>query len=1038
MPFKSVSELKTSDTRSRGGAWLGTLEACWLVALVVVPLAYDPHNQNGFTAIKIPLLRAIGIVAIVALIMEGITSRWNVREVFFREWSWILPLGGLLLVGGISTLFSLDPWASLYGSPEFLEGIFTWVAASGILCAVVVGLKRWEQAERLACVAVLGSVPMALYAMIQRAGLDPMAFAGTMVGDKMVAPVTAFAGQAIFVGGYLVMLVPVSLWLAYTAWKNTEHPKWQRVLGAALGCTVCLLQIGGILACEKRGPFLALGAVLFSACLLVAVRRALPRLAVGALAGIIVLVAGLFLLAHLTQGGTRLGETPVLKSLARIAPSSAGASDGFRDAVWRASAQIVFSGETFTFPSGEKDRWVALRPWLGYGLETTPALLSPRWMNISGGPDGRIESRLHNVLWDRLQTVGALGLLFTLWLMLIVWQRGVQAMGAVSTRRSLLCAGGGSVIGAAVGYSLSGVGFLALGLGFGLVGGLLIGVLWECWQDGKNSPRPLVSSAEALALALIAALIGHAVDMSFVFPTPATLLVFSIFSGAVIALSRMPHRVDESPAAPVQMSLLRGSILCGLLGLFLAYAFCFYLSTRTFEWSTVLASAFTHVQSANTNPNPTSFILPLLFFPTLAVGALILVGCGEPSRRYRFALDWTMLFAAGVAGTALASLTIAVWLASVGPIPSPQISETEALAYGARYMVLPAGLLILTLLSLGTLAWTLSGPVRLSAKAMATGLALLAGSSLLIMTFVAEPLWHTAYRGRAEVLQSVGSKPPAAILFAEALAVNPWNITTRLQHGVILMEMAMEASTKSDYLEHLQNAAKTLENGRKYRPFHYLDYYLGRTYLLLALQAPDKSAHQDLLKKAHEAFIRSLRLTALNDLAWVDLAIVQQLQGDPDGAAKSLQESDKVSGTFDPAPWGKFYTAQSFANPDQAISHGYARRALKFLDQNLETLAASASPETEDEIYRLWVTKATLHRNLGEPILALVSLQMALKLNPPGGTWQANAMLGHVYMDLGNPKDAATEVRKALSSAPEEAKDSLFELLQAISRKVDN
>ena len=102
------------------------IEAGWLAAVVAVPLFFNIYSARTFEPDKITLLRSIVSIMILAwivLIVEQGTGNAGDTPIpladRFRQWLKIplfLPTLLLVLIYVISTIFSISPQVSLWGS----------------------------------------------------------------------------------------------------------------------------------------------------------------------------------------------------------------------------------------------------------------------------------------------------------------------------------------------------------------------------------------------------------------------------------------------------------------------------------------------------------------------------------------------------------------------------------------------------------------------------------------------------------------------------------------------------------------------------------------------------------------------------------------------------------------------------------------------------------------------------------------------------------------------------------------------------------
>ena len=84
--------------------------------------------------------------------------------------------------------------------------------------AIVVFLRDRAQLERLVLAIILPSLPIALYAVVQRFGQDPMPWLG-----NVTRRVASTMGNSIFVAAYLIMVVPLTWVRLVQAYRRLEE-----------------------------------------------------------------------------------------------------------------------------------------------------------------------------------------------------------------------------------------------------------------------------------------------------------------------------------------------------------------------------------------------------------------------------------------------------------------------------------------------------------------------------------------------------------------------------------------------------------------------------------------------------------------------------------------------------------------------------------------------------------------------------------------------------------------------------------------------
>jgi hypothetical protein len=71
---------------------------------------------------------------------------------------------------------------------------------------LAVNLRKKEQVDRLILVAILTSLPVSLYGVLQRYGIDPIPWGGNVTNR-----VASHMGNSIFVAAYLIMVFPLTI-----------------------------------------------------------------------------------------------------------------------------------------------------------------------------------------------------------------------------------------------------------------------------------------------------------------------------------------------------------------------------------------------------------------------------------------------------------------------------------------------------------------------------------------------------------------------------------------------------------------------------------------------------------------------------------------------------------------------------------------------------------------------------------------------------------------------------------------------------------
>jgi O-antigen ligase len=280
---RSVTPRPTRRSAAAAPHWAQIAGEALLIALVVlVPIVINPRSRN-LTDVKDVTL-GLGVAAGLGL--------WLVAGLAQGRLGWVRSRLNLLVLAFVG-------WAAI----SILYAQFRYVAVSefgrlaanvGIYLLAVTFLRTSRQMIRVAVAAVLGSVPVSIYAFAQAAGKDFMSYTlGTVVR------VFSFLGNPTFLGGYLILLIPVAIAIAWP--KPREDAESGEVAVAArtvgIGLTALMMLIALYFSFTIGGA-IGLGLGTAVAVLLAIMRGGRKALRVGVPA----VAAGVLLLALLGLG----------------------------------------------------------------------------------------------------------------------------------------------------------------------------------------------------------------------------------------------------------------------------------------------------------------------------------------------------------------------------------------------------------------------------------------------------------------------------------------------------------------------------------------------------------------------------------------------------------------------------------------------------------------------------------------------------------------------------------------------------------------
>ncbi len=563
------------------------IEACWLAALIVTPLFFNVYSSRVFEPDKISLLRSIALVMLLAYLVKLLdggrlwlparqdaaasrgqrVERSGAQLVFGRRqlaglWKQplLLPFALLIVSYAISTILSISPSVSWWGSYHRLQGTYTFASYLIIALLTVAHLRHPSQLRRLQHTIVLTSLPIAIYGVTQHFGRDPLPW-----GEDVVTRVAANAGNAIFLAAYLIMAFFLTLertvssfvYLLQNGSQGAEEtdetekgplPGPDHTLAGILagGCYlfVLVVQLIAIVWTQSRGPGLglAVGLYIFVLLLLTGLRPRNYRAWTATWVWLGASGALLLVLLNTTGMGTGFRQVPIWGRLATVLDSSTG-TGRVRVLIWEGVAELVAPHEPLTFPDGKDDALNPLRPLIGYGPEAMwlaynrfyqPELA--QWEARNRTPD-----RSHNETWDSLAITGGLGFLANSLLFLSIFFWALRWLGLIRSRRDAalffsLSIGGGLLV--SISFLALGVsaGFLGVNWPTGLVLGLIAYVTLAVFIQPESQTAPDERRRQLLIVALFAAIIAHYVEIHFGIAIAATRTYFWIIAALLLAL----------------------------------------------------------------------------------------------------------------------------------------------------------------------------------------------------------------------------------------------------------------------------------------------------------------------------------------------------------------------------------------------------------------------------------------------------------------------------------------------------------------------
>ena len=533
------------------------IEAGWLTVIVVTPLFFNMYSRRGFEADKLLLLRSIAAVMAAAWLVRWIEQRRVPRSSAASTLDRVLmwPTLVFVVVYLITTATSITPRISFFGSYTRLQGTYTTCSFIVIFLLIRQGLRTRRQLDRLILTAILASLPVALYGLLQRYGLDPL-------GGPLDAAsrISATMGNPIYTAAYLVMAFFLTLGKVLESLRAIRGKALAvHLLRTATCICIAIAQLAAIVFSNSRGPFLGwlAGLAMLAVLLSVLLRRRTLMLGLISLG-----LVGVMLLVMSNWPGSplaRLREIPYMGRLMNLAVSP-GDSARVRILIWEGSVNLVQPHEPLYLPDRAPDPLNLIRPLVGYGPESMYLVFGqsfPSALTFETGYAGStLVGRSHNETWDSLVTGGVLGLLAYQFLFFGFFLYGLRSMGLMPTHRER-----NGFAGLWVGLGLAG-GMAAIlagkpeYLGISIPTGTLMAIalyllIIAFRRDRRSQPAAVYRADQVMLAALLAGVLAHYVEIQFSFQVASTRLMFWVFAGLLAAVGAGRLDAQDAPAEPV-------------------------------------------------------------------------------------------------------------------------------------------------------------------------------------------------------------------------------------------------------------------------------------------------------------------------------------------------------------------------------------------------------------------------------------------------------------------------------------------------------
>jgi len=1057
------------------------IEAGWLVAIIVVPLFFNVYSSRVFEPDKLTLLRSIVLVMstawLIRLIEQGVRrpeeQENEPRPGFWvqtREWvtrtPLVLPTLLLVIVYVLSTITSLTPRISLLGSYQRLQGTYTTLSYIAVFFLMLQNLRTRQQINRLVTTAILTSIPISLYGIIQHYDLDPLPWQG-----DVITRVAGNMGNSIFVAAYLILVAPLTLVRivdTFTAILKEEQGAVADVILGACYIFTFAIQIICIFFTASRGPWLGLfaGSFFFILTLGVTKRKRWVAWAIIVLA----VVVGVFLVV-LNLPNTPLEpikELPYVGRLGTLLETESGTGK-VRILIWEGDVELLGSHSPLEFPDGTPDRIHFLRSIIGYGPESMwvaynrfypPDLAHVEARNAS--PD-----RSHNETFDALVITGILGFLAEMLLFASVFYYGFRWLGLIGdTLQRNIFIGlwiGGGVFGAAFFGLWRGPEFIGVGLPFGIALGLGIYLIAHAIFFYHRGGTRIGGVYETLLIGLVAAMMAHFVEIHFGIAIAATRTYFWVYAGLMVTVAyALKPELAVSPAAVPETAQKRRkkrrkkhaqltsptlpSVAENWLWPVMSYALplAIILATLGYDFTTnqqglssatriIGASLTVHLRDGQPVRSPAMLFL---FLITLALSTAI--SLAELSKQGAFARDRSAWWKAIIV---VVDLAIGLWFIAAFVLAwrlATATFQTELI----KLNDLVSGILplyyVLLLILLMVLAAVLARRELVADRFARPGnwwlYPLLAAAAVyLIVATNLNVIVADIYFKQAEPYHSQQMWDASIITHQQAIKLAPQEDYYYLFLGAAFLEKAKSVPVyqsvwpypltveqvinlspneivqlgKSDLLE---CSRLVLERARQLNPLN-TDHSanLGRLYRTWAELVPDPQQQAEKIQTALQYYEQATALSPHNAQLWDEWGLAYLIAGDYQAAIEKYQHSLTLDTEF----------AQTY------LSLGDAYMATQQLDLAVESYKKALA--LQPDIPQAHSVLGYIYAQQGQIEDAIRENLAVVELSPQD--YNSHKNLALLYQQQGRLDEALAEAQVALSLAPESEKQAVQSLI---------
>jgi len=1051
------------------------LETGWLLAVIITPLLFNVYSSRVFEPDKLTTLRTVAVIMAAVWLVKWIEERASGQHETGFTWRTplVFPTFFTVVVYLLSTLLSVTPRVSLLGSYQRLQGTYTTLSYIVVFFIILQKLRTRAQLDRLITIIILNSLPIALYGLIQRNGLDPLPW-----GGDVTQRVASSMGNAIFVAAYLIMVFPLTVGRiaeSFQAILTEEESSWADIPRAAGYIFIAAVELIAIWYAQSRGPLLGLIAASYFLLLLLALASRTRWGAVSVLIIITItgLVVGLLVIVNVPGGPLQsLQHAPWLGRLGEVFDFEGGTGK-VRALIWEGMVDLILPHEPIEYPDGHPDPFNAIRPLIGYGPESVYVAYNRFYPPLLGHHESRTASpdRSHNETLDSLAITGLLGLSAYLLVFGSVLYHSFRWLGLVRDQRQR-----NLLLGLVVGLSAAsvvffwwwqGLHFFGAALTLGIVSGLgiylaIVATISSIHLLKSNETAlPPLHPHHFLLISLVTAVLAHFVEINFGIAIASTRTTFWACAGMLVVAGmdligeqeraaeeqrkkdarerskgakeqgrRRKKRRKATPPPPPAASTLP-TWLCQTLAV--AVVGGFVLGTLAFDFITNaerLSQPLTIIWRALTvlpaQESRASYGAMMIFGLTWLMSTVIFIS--EMAKRGAFrerTSDWGlatilyMLVSLTVGfGFALVLASRQASLMSIQPQTledvigiANRVASFLAAYYGFIVFVLIAGGVAL-FLETGRLPQQTAHPWGIIALVVLT---VLAGATAVVTNLT--PIQADIVYKQADPYDRQGQWLLAIEHYKHAIELALEEDFYHLYLGRAYLEYASSLEDPAVRETVLRETEQVLTQAREINPLN-TDHSanLARMYRRWADFAPDEETRQSLLQRSSDDYAIATTLSRHNVILWNEWAMLYYYGlGDVAGYERAHRRSMELDPEFDQT-W---------------LIGGDVNRALGKLEE---------AAYCYEEALKIKPRAPQVWRMLGDTYIAMErwedaisALTQAIELQPDAGDiWNIHQVLARLYSQIGQQEQALVHAQTALQLAPEDQQALLQELVAQI------